>query len=229
MRKTRAVSLIATFAALHAVLGFLTLGIGPWRNWAVYMEPFEGIILGPQIGFFAALIGSSIARMAGQSSDWMFGVIAEPLSVLMAGLLAKAKWKPVIAIYAIMLSAYFIDPLGRELPLWTILDILLVLFLIYPASKLSHNLFGTDVRRLSISLVLISFTVIVTDSLVRVFLLVPCGLYRLFFPNFGTLYIIFVQDAIFSYLEDFAAIAVSLIVGVPLLITVLKLRAHALP
>jgi predicted membrane protein len=224
MRKTQAVSLTATFAALHAVLGFLSLGIGPWRNWAVYLEPFEGIILGPKIGFFAALLGSLIARMAGQSSDWMFGIIAEPLSVLMAGLLAKAKWKPVIAIYGIMLSTYFIHPFGRELPIWTVLDVLLALFLIYPAAKLSSNLYGTDVRRLSIVLGLISFAIITADSLTRVFLLVPCGLYSLFFPDFGTLYINFVKDAVFSYLEDFIAIAVSFLIGVPLIIRVFKLR-----
>jgi uncharacterized membrane protein len=223
MRKTRAVSLIATFGALHAVLAFISLGIGPWRNWAVYLEPFEGIILGPQIGFFAALIGSSIARMAWQSSDWMFGVIAEPLSVLIAGFLAKAKWKPALTIYAIMLSAYFIHPFGRELPLWTILDILLTIFLIYPAAKLSRNLFGTDVRRLSIALALISFTVIVTDSLVRVFLLVPAGLYNLFTLDFGTLQGIFITAAGFSYLEDAVAVAISFLVGVPLLTRILKL------
>ena len=205
------------------MLAFISLGIGPWRNWAVYLEPFEGIILGPQIGFFAALIGSSIARMAWQSSDWMFGVIAEPLSVLIAGFLAKAKWKPVLAIYAIMLSAYFIHPFGRELPLWTILDILLTIFLIYPAAKLSRNLFGTDVRRLSIALALISFTVIVTDSLVRVFLLVPAGLYNLFTLDFGTLQGIFITAAGFSYLEDAVAVAISFLVGVPLLTRILKL------
>jgi predicted membrane protein len=223
MRISQKISLTATFAALHAVLGFLSLGIGPWRNWAVYLEPFEGIILGPQVGFIAALIGSSIARMAGQSSDWMFGIIAEPLSVLMAGLLAKARWKSVLAIYAVMLSVYFIDPLGRELPVWTVLDILFALFLIYPAAKLSSNLFGKDVRHMSIALIFISFTVIATDSLTRVFLLVPCGFYTLFFPDFGTLYFIFVKDAIFSYLEDFIAVTVSLIVGVPLLVGISKL------
>ena len=223
MRISLQVRLIAIFAALHAVLGFLSLGIGPWRNWAVYLEPFEGIILGPQVGFIAALMGSSIARMAGQSIDWMFGVIAEPLSVLMAGLMAKARWKPALAIYAVMLSAYFIDPLGRELPVWTVLDVLLALFLIYPTAKLSSHLFGKDVSRMSIALALISFTVIAADSLTRVFLLVPSGFYTLFFPDFGTLYIIFVKDAIFSYFEDFIAVAVSLIVGVPLLISILKL------
>gem|GEM_PF-331274 len=224
MRKTQAVSLTATFAALHAVLAFISLGIGPWRNWAVYLEPFEGIILGPQVGFFAALIGSSIARMAWQSSDWMFGVIAEPLSVLMAGFLAKAKWKPVLAIYAIMLSAYFIHPYGRELPLWTVLDVLFALLLIYLAAKLSRNLFGSDVKRMSTALALISFTVIATDSLIRVFLLVPAGLYNIFVPDYVTLRGMFITSAGFSYLEDFIAVAVSFLVGVPLLARILKLE-----
>ena len=186
------------------------------------MEPFEGIILGPKIGFFAALIGSSIARTAWQSSDWMFGVIAEPLSVLAAGLLARAKWKPVLAIYGIMLSAYFIAPLGRQLPLWTVLDVLLALLLIYPAARFSRNLSSTNVKRLWPALALISFTVIAMDSLVRVFLLVPGGLYSLFFPDFGTLYGVFIAGAVFSYLEDFIALAISFLVGVPLLISVLK-------
>jgi hypothetical protein len=188
------------------------------------LEPFEGIILGPQVGFFAALIGSSIARMAWQSSDWMFGVIAEPLSVLMAGFLAKAKWKPVLAIYAIMLSAYFIHPYGRELPLWTVLDVLFALLLIYPAAKLSRNLFGSDVKRMSTALALISFTVIATDSLIRVFLLVPAGLYNIFVPDYVTLRGMFITSAGFSYLEDFIAVAVSFLVGVPLLARILKLE-----
>jgi uncharacterized membrane protein len=227
MHKTQVVSLIAIFAALHTVVGFLSLGIGPWRNWAVYLETLEGIILGPANGFFAALLGSSIARGWAGSSDWMFGVIAEPLSVLIAGLLARANWKPVIAIYGIMLSAYFVHPFGRALPIWTILDILFALFLIYPAAKFSSNLFRTDVRRLSIALALISFTVIVTDSLVRVFLLVPCGLYNLFAVDFVTLYGMFVTDAVFSYFEDFVAVAIALLVGTTLLITIFKLRRNS--
>jgi predicted membrane protein len=224
MRKTRAVSLTAIFAALHAVLGFLSLGIGPWRNWAVYLEPFEGIILGPKIGFFAALLGSSIARVAGQSGDWMFGVVAEPVAVLMAGLLARARWKPVLAIYGVMLSAYFIHPFGTALPVWTVLDVLLALFLIYPAAKLSQNLSGNNARSLSMALVLISFTVIVSDSLVRIFLLIPGGLHSLFFPDFPTLYGVFVGDAIFSYIEDSIAVTISFLVGVPLLTSVFKLE-----
>ena len=218
-------SLTAVFAALHAVLYFISFGL--WRNWGIYLESIEGIILGPKIGFFAAFLGSSIARMVKPDAFWMFGIIAEPISVLMAGLLAKAKWKPVLAVYAIMISAYFVHPFGRALPLWTILDILFALVLIYPAAKLGGNLFKADVKRLTIALVLISFVCIATDSLVRVFLLVPCGGYSLFpefFGSFEMLYAAFVGAAIDSYIEDLIVVFVSFLVGVPLMISLSKLK-----
>jgi uncharacterized membrane protein len=151
MRKSLQLSLIAVFGALHAVLYFMSFGL--WRNWAIYIESIEGIILGPQAGFLAALIGSSIARTVRPDAFWMFGIIAEPVSVLMAGFLAHGKWKPVFATYVIMLSAYFIHPYGRQLPLWTILDILATLIIIYPVAKLGSWLFGTGLRRLAIALV----------------------------------------------------------------------------
>lgn len=215
-------SLTAVFAALHAVLYFISFGL--WRNWGIYLESIEGIILGPKIGFFAAFLGSLIARMLRPDAFWMFGIIAEPISVLMAGLLARAKWKPVLAAYAIMLSAYFIHPFGRALPLWTILDILFALLLVYPAAKFSRNLFKTDIKRLSIALVLVSFVCIATDSLVRVFLLVPCGLHDLFFKGFEELCSVFVLAAVDSYIENLIVVAVSFLVGVPLMISVSKLK-----
>jgi len=142
-------------------------------------------------------------------------------------LLAKAKWKPVLAVYTIMLSAYFIHPFGRALPLWTILDILFALLLIYPAAKLGGNLFKADVKQLTIALVLISFVCIATDSLVRVFLLIPCGGYSLFpefFGSFELLYAVFVGAAIDSYIEDLIVVFVSFLVGVPLMISLSKLK-----
>jgi hypothetical protein len=225
MRISLQVSLTAIFAALHAVLYFFSFGL--WRNWGIYLEPVEGIILGPKIGFFAALIGSSIARMIKPDSLWMFGIIAEPTSVLLAGFLARARWRPVLAAYTIMLSAYLLNPFGSALPIWTILDVLFALFLIYPSAKFSKNLFRTDVKQLSIALVLISFVCTATDSLVRIFLLVPCGLYSLFpqiFGSFEKLYEVFVLAAIDSYIEDLIVVLISLLVGVPLLMSILKLR-----
>jgi hypothetical protein len=226
MRKTFQLSLTAVFAALHAVLYFVSFGL--WRNWAIYIESIEGIILGPRIGFLAAFLGSSIARMARPDSLWMFGIIAEPVSVLAAGFLAQTRWKPVLALYALMLIPYFVHPFGRAFPLWTIMDILLALVLIYPAAKLSKNLFKTDVKKLTIALVLISFVCTTTDSLTRVFLLVPCGFYNMFpglFGGFEGLYLMFVGAAADSYVEDLIVVIVSFLVGVPLLIGLLKQRS----
>jgi hypothetical protein len=214
------VSLTAIFAALHAVLYFISFGL--WRNWGIYLESIEGIILGPKVGFAAAFIGASIARMIKPIDFWMFGIIAEPISVLTAGLLAKTKWKPALMLYAVMFLAYFIHPFGRELPLWTVLDVLFALLLIYPTSKFGKYLFESDFKRLPIALILISFVSIATDSLVRIFLLIPCGLYSLFFENFAALYGEFVRAAAESYIEDLIVVAVSFFVGVPILISILK-------
>jgi uncharacterized membrane protein len=225
MRKSLQISLTAIFAALHAVLYFISFGL--WRNWGIYLAPIEAIILGPRIGFLAALLGSTVARIARPDPFWMFGIIAEPVSVLIAGFLARAKWKPAVAAFTIMLSAYFIHPFGRALPLWTILDVLLALVLIYPAAKYSRSLFTMDVKRLPIALILISFVTIATDSLLRIFLLVPCGFYTLFpdfFGNYEMLYAVFVGAAIDSYIEDLIVVIISFVVGVPLILSISKLK-----
>ena len=221
MRKSLQASLASVFAALHAMLYFVSFGL--WRNWGIYLEPLEGIILGPKIGFFAAFVGSLTARMIKPDAFWMFGVIAEPLSVLAAGFLSKGEWKPVLAMYTVMLSAYFLHPFGRALPFWTILDILFALVLTFPAAKLGVNLFKGNVRRLSIALALVSFVCIATDSLLRVFLLVPCGLHTLFFTSFEGLYAVFVGAAFDSYVEDVIVVVVSFLVGTPLLLSTSKL------
>jgi len=213
--------LASVFAALHAVLYFISFGL--WRNWGIYLETVEGAILGPKIGFTAALIGSLTARMIKPDSFWMFGVIAEPVSVLAAGLLAKAKWKPVLGLYFAALLAYFLHPYGQNLPLWTILDVLAALALIYPAAKIGGTLYAADFKSLPIKVALISFICIATDSLMRIFLLIPCGLHSLFFETFDSLQGVFVEAAIWSYIEDLIVVVVSLLVGVPLILTAFKL------
>ncbi|MEM3798333.1 MAG: hypothetical protein QXZ51_06530 [Candidatus Bathyarchaeia archaeon] len=199
------------------------MSFGLWRNWAIYIEPIEGVVLGPWGGFLTAFIGSVVARMVKPIDVWMFGVVAEPLGVLAAGFLAKGRWKPVLAVYAFMLAAYFVHPFGSWLPIWTILDILLALALIYPSARLSKSLFGQNIKLLPASLILLSFVATVTDSLTRVFLLIPVGLYNVFGWPPEAVYYIFIEGAIGSYIEDVLVVITSLIVGVPLLIAFKRL------
>ena len=224
MRKSLKISLIAIFGALHAVLYLLSFGL--WRNWAIYIETIEGIILGPQAGFLAAFLGSLIGRTIRFDPLWIFGIVAEPISVLTAGLLSRGRWKPAITVYSVMLLAYFAHPFGRMLPLWTILDVLLALVTIYPAARLSKGLYRAGLNRLSVSLILISFVSTATDSLVRIFLLIPAGLYTMFsyFETFPNLEAIFTVAALSSYIEDVLVIVVTLIVGVPLMIVLSRMK-----
>jgi hypothetical protein len=219
--KTQKTSLIAIFAALHAVL---FLPEGPWRSFVIYLMPIEGIVLGPTIGFSAALLGSTIARLMKPSIWWMFGIVAEPLGVFAAGLLAKGRWKEITAIYGFMLAAYFIHPYGRMLPLWTILDLLIAFALIYPVSKIGKWVWGTHTKRFLISLILIAFVSTVADSMTRVFLLVPGGLYQFFDLSYEALAIgWFIPGAVGSYIEDLLVSVVTLIAGVPLLMSLRKI------
>jgi len=223
----KSAALIAAFSALHAILYVMSFGL--WRNWAIYLEPIEGVVLGPWLGFLAAFIGGVAARTIKPTELWMFGVIAEPMGVLACGLLAKKQWKPLTAIYAIMLAAYFIHPFGRSLPLWAILDILIAFVLIYPATKIVKTIFGEDVKRLPVAVVLISFIGTVTDSLTRVFLLIPVGLYTLFGWSPEAVQLIFVAGAIDSYIEDLLVVVVSSLVGVPVLVALRKITGCRYP
>jgi len=230
VQKSLGIALTAVFAAFHATLYVLSPPI-LWRSWAIYLEPIEGIILGPGAGFYAALIGSLIGRTVKYTdpSLFIFGVIAEPLGVLVCALLAKSKWRSAMPIYAIMLATYLAHPLGRWLPLWTILDTLLAFALIYPAAKISKWLFNGDLKHLSISLSVISFIGIATDALVRVFLLVPAGLYTLLTSSPAGVYGIFVAGAIDSYIEDGLVVLVSFLVGIPLLVALRKIPGFKFP
>ena len=230
MRKSLWIALTAVFAALHAVLYLVTPPV-LWRNWAIYLEPIEGILLGPTAGFCAALLGSIVGRTIRPTDPTMFifGVIAEPVGVLICGLLAKGKWHMALPVYATALAAYFSHPFGRWFPLWTIADTLLALVLIYPAAKIGKWISEPNVKRLAVSLLLISFVGIATDALVRIFLLVPGGLHVLFTTEPQTVYGIFVAGALDSFIEDALVVTVSFIVGVPLLIALQKIPGLKYP
>jgi hypothetical protein len=227
MRKSVWVALTAVFAALHAVL--YTFSFGLWRNWAIYLEPIEGVILGPWAGFFAALLGGGVGRLIVPLPEWMFGVVAEPVGVLAVGFLIKGYWKPVMGLYTVMLVAYFLHPFGRWFPLWALFDVLLAFVLIYPVSKQSRNMFEGNPKRLPALLVLVSFIGTVADSLTRIFLLVPAGLYLVLGWPLEGVFDAFVLAAAWSYVEDGLVVLVSLLVCVPIIFALRKIPGLKFP
>jgi uncharacterized membrane protein len=219
MQRTQKVALTAVFAAMHTIL---YLPEGPWRSFVIYLIPIEGIILGPPIGVSSALLGSSIARLIKPTPDWMFGVIAEPIGVLVAALLAKGKWKEVTLTFGFMLAAFFAHPYGRMLPLWAMLDVFTAFILIYPASRVGARMWENRTEFFVTGLVLVSFVSTVADSLTRVFMFIPAGFSQVLGLPYETLIEIYIVGAVGSYIEDLLVVMVTLIVGVPLLVGLKK-------
>ena len=181
------------------------------------------MVLGPWAGFIAALIGSTLGRALLPSPLWMFGIIAEPLSVMSAGFLTRGKWQPVIAVYAVMLAAYFISPLGQTLPFWPMLDTIAAVCLVYPAAKLSKNLFSENVNLLPASLIIVSFITVAADGLTRVFLFIPAGLYSSVLGlSPAAAAVAFVGGGVDSFIEDAFVVSIALVVGVPILLALRK-------
>jgi hypothetical protein len=224
---SKGVALAGVFAALHAVLYLTSFEL--WRSWSIYLEPIEGVVLGPCVGFLAAFIGSVAGRAIKPTPLWMFGITAEPLGVLACGLIAKKQSKPLLLVYGFMLAAYFMHPLGRELPFWTILDILAAFVLAYPVTRLSRNLFEEDSKRLFMLMPLIAFIGAATDALARVFLLIPAGLYAVFGWTPEFVHTVFVAGAVDSYIEDVLVMTVSSIIAMPLLTALRKLPGIKYP
>jgi hypothetical protein len=160
----------------------------------------------------------------------MFGIVAEPLSVMSAGFLTRDKWQPVMALYVVMFTAYFVSPMGQSLPLWPMLDTIVAVCLVYPASKLSKNLFSENVKLRPVSLVIISFVTVATDGLTRVFLFVPAGLYSSVLGlSPAATALAFIGGGIDSFIEDALVMLITLAVGVPILLALRNVLAFRKP
>jgi hypothetical protein len=149
----------------------------------------------------------------------MFGIISEPLSVMSGGFLTRGKWQPVIIVYAVMLTAYFISPMGQSLPLWPMLDTIVAVCLVYPAAKLGKNLFSENVKLLPLSLAIVSLVTVVTDGLTRVFLFIPAGLYNSVLGlSSPAATLAFIAGGADSFIEDALVVLITLVAGVPILL-----------
>jgi len=217
---SKTVAATSIFASLHAILYLWSVDL--WRSWSIYLEPIEGVILGPYIGFASALLGSLAARAAKPTDLWMFGVIAEPVGVMTCGFLIKKQWQPVLAIYGLMLGAYFIHPFGRQLPLWAIMDILVSLVLAFPVALLCGKLSQEDNRLLPLVVPLIGFVGTATDALTRIFLLIPLDFYTVLGWTEEMVYSAFILGAADSFVEDILILIVSSLLGVPLVASLRK-------
>ncbi len=223
-RKSVIISLVAIFAALHAVLGMIP---GIWRSWMIVIEPLEGVILGPVGGFISALIGGLLARFIRPRTAimYIFG-LGEPIGACIAGLVFKGRYILVVAVYTVMLAAYFIHPVGRSLPAWCLWDVYLAYIAVLSLpiiSRISKEL-NKPVR-----LIMSAFIGSEADVLTRIFLFIPVELYKVMGVPEEALPAIWVAGAFETPIEVVISVLAIVAIGVPLLRTLDKSRIIQYP
>jgi hypothetical protein len=214
-------AVVATLAALHIVLSLGPPLVG-FRRLSIVMEPLEGIIAGPYLGFLAALIGATGGRLIRPEGLWIenFFGIAEAVGALGAGFLITRKWYLTVGIYGVQLLAFLMHPLAREIPLWTLWDTYLGFLAIFPAGYLVRKLGDAKSRahRLIPVVGLTSFVAVELDVMVRIFMLIVGGLYQVYPIPVDALPWIFIAGAVQTPLEAAYSVACAVVVGVPALV-----------
>ncbi len=226
------VSVVATLAALHIVLSYAPPLVG-FRRMSIVMEPLEGIIAGPYLGFLSATIGWIGGRFVRPDAFWienLFG-IAEAVGALGAGFLISRRWYLTAGIYAVLLAGFLVNPLTRSIPLWTLWDTYLGFIAVFLAAFFVRRLHGAKLSppRLVPAVALVTFTAVELDAMVRIFMLIVGGLYQVYPIPIEALPAIFVLGAVQTPLEAAYTLAVATVVGVPALIALEKSRILTWP
>ncbi len=208
MSKAKLYAYAAVFASLHAVLCFVEW---PWRRWSLYIEPVEAAVLGPVAGPLAALVGSVLGRaiFIPNLYSFIFGVPAETIGVFAAAKSWRGDYKTPLAMLSLMLVLFFLHPVGRQLPTWTLIDIYLALL-----ASLVLGVLGNVCKSLPVTarVALTGFIAATVDAMVRVTILVPIGVYRLLGLDADSLRALFVMGALDSFAEDAILVVVSILV-----------------
>lgn len=224
-RRSLYITVVAVLAALHIVLSYSPPLVG-FRRMSIALEPLEGIIAGPYLGFLAAAIGWIGGRFIRPDSFWIENVfgIAEAVGTLGAGFLISRKWYLTAGIYASLLLAFLIHPLARQIPLWTLWDTYLGFAAVFAAAFFVRRLqdHKSSAQRLAPAITLVAFASVELDVMVRVFMLIVGGLYQLYPIPVELLAGVFVAGAFQTPIEAVYCILTSTIVGIPVLVALEK-------
>jgi len=220
-KRTTWIAVVSVLASLHIVLSLLPGPVG-FRRPSIVLEPLEGMIGGPLLGFAAATVGwvgGRALRPEGFYIENFFG-FAESVGALGAGLLATKRWWVVALGYGAMLVAFLVCPFARQVPLWTLWDTYLGFFAIFPAAAVIKR---TDfklprAKTLVPSIALITFVAVELDAMVRIFMLADLGLYQLYGLPAGAWSVVFIAGAFQTPVEAVFSVLVASAVGVPVLI-----------
>lgn len=115
--RTKLIAIIAIFSALYTVLRLLQtipmIGVEGGRfSLSDMIAPIYGVILGPYVGGASVIFGSFLAIALGRPVSFMFlDFLPAFINCVALGFLVKRKWLPVVALNALLLVIFMVNPL----------------------------------------------------------------------------------------------------------------------
>jgi len=213
MKRSRTVALISVFAALNVICDSI-VGLPQdivWYGWIFVIEPLNGIILGPWGGFLSTLIGVMVGHSVyfRGEFEYIFSIGA-PLGATISGLVYHRRLKLVFAYFAALLTAYFLTSVAWSLPFWGMWDTLLAFAVLCATIIFSKKL--SSMRQELYVMLIAAFVGLEADILFRIFILVPCQTYQLFFTA-ETLQAIWSVAAFITPIQAAVSMVVTALIG----------------
>jgi hypothetical protein len=182
---SRRISLIIVFSVISIVLDLLVtpgFSSGIWFGWIFIMSPISGIILGPRDGFIATLISVMIGHsiVFRESVFEFIFTIGAPIGSAVTGLIFKGERGKILVYYTVLLAAYFLTPIARQLPIWGMWDVYVayfVLLLLFFLERRQPDLMSNPRVAVTIS----TLIGLEADILFRIFVLIPAQGYNIFY------------------------------------------------
>jgi hypothetical protein len=177
---------MAVFAAITTALdSMVTPGFssGVWYGWVFLMSPVNGIILGPWDGFLTTLISVLVGHtlvFRDSAYEYVF-TIGAPMGALMAGLVFRGERRWVLTYFVVLLGFYFLNPVGRGLPVWGMWDVYVAFVVLLLITVIEKRMDGKLTSNTRIAVALGAMIGLEADILYRIFVLVPLGGYSLFY------------------------------------------------
>ncbi len=115
--RTKLIAVVAVFSAVYTVLRLLQtipmIGVEGGRfSLSDMIAPIYGVILGPYIGGASVIFGSFLAIALGRPVSFMFlDFLPAFVNCVALGFLVKRKWLAVVALNAVLLVVFIVNPL----------------------------------------------------------------------------------------------------------------------
>ena len=230
--------MIAIFAAFNVICDSLVSSplpySGVWHSWIFILEPLTGITLTPLASFFSALIGVMIGHFVNFLDVYEFlFTLGAPIGAMISSLIFRGKWSIALIYYTALLGAFFVTPVSWQLPFWGMWDVYLAFICLLITSvmvKKWKTLWNTwSSSRLIYILALSTFIGLEADVLFRIFILIPCQTYQLFYNlDVNALQGIWILGAVETSTKAALSTIITATMGLPIITAIRKMGLNIL-